>query len=27
LKKRNLESMYDFLEFLPFSCSAASHRI
>jgi len=27
LKQRNLESMYDFLEFLPFSCSAASHRI
>src|SRR6266481_997769 len=27
LKKRNFESMYNFLEFLPFGCSAASHRI
>jgi len=27
LKKRDLESMYDFLEFLRFSGSVASHRI
>jgi hypothetical protein len=27
LKKRNFESMYDFIEFLAFSCSPSSHRI